>query len=158
MWDWNDGYILINCYPNLEKYLQDGYLSFDGWISLSSYHPIYSSNCYSSEDKMPEGLICWRQLSKWGSKEIRWYRCGCACNDYCVCLDSVSRHHISGPLYKYGLTLILARLITHIYYEMWDEITYPFPNFNPSTVEAWERISNFISHFTRHVITYPFWD
>ena len=27
---------------------------------------------------------------------------------------------------------------------VWDETTYPFPNFNGSTVEAWEWISNFI--------------
>ena len=30
---------------------------------------------------------------------------------------------------------------------MWDEITYPFPYFNSVTVEVWEWISNFISHF-----------
>ena len=29
---------------------------------------------------------------------------------------------------------------------MWDEITYPFPNFNSCTVEVWEWISNFITH------------
>ena len=31
---------------------------------------------------------------------------------------------------------------------MWDEITYPFLNFNGATVEVWNWISNFISHFT----------
>ena len=36
-----------------------------------------------------------------------------------------------------------------------DEITYPFPTFNGATVEVWEWISKFISHFTgNHVITY----
>ena len=30
---------------------------------------------------------------------------------------------------------------------MWDEITYPFPNFNGSTIEVWKWISNSISHF-----------
>ena len=34
---------------------------------------------------------------------------------------------------------------------MWEEITYPFLNFN-----GW--ISNFIPHFTRCVITYLCWD
>ena len=29
---------------------------------------------------------------------------------------------------------------------MWDEITYPFPNFNSATVEVGEWISNFIPH------------
>ena len=34
------------------------------------------------------------------------------------------------------------------------EITYPLPNFNGTTVEVWEWISNFIPHFPVHVITY----
>ena len=38
---------------------------------------------------------------------------------------------------------------------MWDEITHPFPNFNGATVEVWEWISNFIPHFTGHVIIHP---
>ena len=29
----------------------------------------------------------------------------------------------------------------------WDEITYPFPNFNDRIVEFWESMSNFIPHF-----------
>ena len=40
---------------------------------------------------------------------------------------------------------------------MWDEITYPFLNFNGATVEVLEWISNFIPHFTEHVITYKCW-
>ena len=42
--------------------------------------------------------------------------------------------------------------------KVWDEITYAFPNFNGATVEVWECISNFIPHFTGHVITYSCWD
>ena len=38
---------------------------------------------------------------------------------------------------------------------MQEEVTYPFLNFNSAAIEIW--IINFISHFTRHVITYPFW-
>ena len=41
---------------------------------------------------------------------------------------------------------------------MWDEVAYPLPNFNGATVEVWEWISNFIQHFTGHVITHPWWD
>ena len=40
----------------------------------------------------------------------------------------------------------------------WDGITYPFLNFNRATVEIQKWISNFISFFTEHVITYPCWD
>ena len=42
--------------------------------------------------------------------------------------------------------------------KVWDEITYPFPNFNGCTAEVWERISNFSPHFIMRVITYPYWD
>ena len=45
-----------------------------------------------------------------------------------------------------------------IHYDVRDEITYPFPNFNGATVEVWEWMSNFILHLTEHVITYPRWD
>ena len=45
--------------------------------------------------------------------------------------------------------------------KLWDESTYPFPNFNGSTVEVWEGICNFITYFatmwllilTLHAIT-----
>ena len=37
--------------------------------------------------------------------------------------------------------------------KVWDEITCPFPNFNSSTVEVWEWISNFIPHIIMDVIT-----
>ena len=43
---------------------------------------------------------------------------------------------------------------TYIHYKVWDEITYPFLNFNGATLEVKEWINNFISHFTRQVITY----
>ena len=43
----------------------------------------------------------------------------------------------------------------YIHYNVWDEITYPFPNFNGGTVEVWEWLSNFIPHFPGHMITYP---
>ena len=39
--------------------------------------------------------------------------------------------------------------------KVWDEITYPFSNFNGCTVEVWEWISHFIPHFTWHVIIHP---
>ena len=37
---------------------------------------------------------------------------------------------------------------------VWDEITYPFLNFNGGTVEVYEWISNFIPHIIMDVITY----
>ena len=40
----------------------------------------------------------------------------------------------------------------YIHYNVWDEITYPFLNFNGATVEVYEWMSNFIPHFTGHVV------
>ena len=52
-----------------------------------------------------------------------------------------------GPFYWHSLTLIPAWISNYIHYKVWDEITYPFPNFNGVTVEVWEWISNFIPCF-----------
>ena len=41
---------------------------------------------------------------------------------------------------------------------VWDEITYPFLNFNGATVEVWEWISNLIPYVTVRMIIYPCWD
>ena len=38
--------------------------------------------------------------------------------------------------------------------KVWDEITYPFPNFNGATAEVWEWMSNSIPHFMTDVIIY----
>ena len=57
-------------------------------------------------------------------------------------LELFEEVHI-GPFYKHGLTLIQAWMSNHTHSEMWGEITYPFPNFNVSTVEVWEWISDF---------------
>ena len=38
------------------------------------------------------------------------------------------------------------------------EISYPFPNFGGATIDIWERISNYITHFKMDLITYPCWN
>ena len=63
-----------------------------------------------------------------------------------------NKYKFCGLLILYGLTLILAWTDNHMPSKVWVEITYPFPNFNDSTVEVWEWISNFIQHFIMHVI------
>ena len=68
------------------------------------------------------------------------------------------RSGTSDPFYYHGLTQISTWISNHIRYNMRGGITYPLPNFNGATVEVWEWISNFIPHFTGHVITYPCWN
>ena len=41
-----------------------------------------------------------------------------------------------GPFYLHGLTLIPAWISNHMPSEVWDEISYPFLNFNGATVEV----------------------
>ena len=41
-----------------------------------------------------------------------------------------------GPFYQHGLTLIPTWISNYIHYKLWDEITYPFLNFNDATVEV----------------------
>ena len=42
----------------------------------------------------------------------------------------------SGPFYLHGLTLIPAWISNYTHYNVWEEITYPFLNFNGATVEV----------------------
>ena len=53
-------------------------------------------------------------------------------------------------------TLVPAWISNYIHYKVWDEITYPFPNFKGATIEVWEWISNFFTHFMMAMITNPF--
>ena len=53
----------------------------------------------------------------------------------------------------HGLTLILAWINNYIHYNVWDKITYPFPNLDCVTIDIWEWISNFVPDLTCHVTT-----
>ena len=45
----------------------------------------------------------------------------------------------------------------HIPSKVWDEITYPFPNFDGCIGEVWKWISKFISYLVMGVITHATW-
>ena len=47
------------------------------------------------------------------------------------------------------------RTSNYTHYKMWNETTYPLPNFNSPTVEFGEWICDFNRHFAEYVITYP---
>ena len=57
------------------------------------------------------------------------------------------------PFYQRGLTLIPPLVINCTHYKVCNENTGPFSNFN-GTIEGGDVRSNFIPHFTGHVITY----
>ena len=58
----------------------------------------------------------------------------------------ILNENIWGPFYWQTSTLISAWISNYIQYQVWDEVTYPFPNFNGEAVEVWEWISNSIPH------------
>ena len=62
------------------------------------------------------------------------------------------------PFHKHCINLIPTWINNYMISKVWDEITYPFQNFNGATVQVWEWIGNSQSNFTGHVITYPCWD
>ena len=68
----------------------------------------------------------------------------------------VLTHHVGGLL-QYRIpseTTTGSWISNHMTNKVWDEITYPFPNFNGAAVEVWEWMSNFITlHWP--AITYP---
>ena len=51
-----------------------------------------------------------------------------------------------------------SRISKSTHCKIWDEITYPFPNFNAAIVGISEWISSFIPHFTWHMMIYPCWN
>ena len=60
------------------------------------------------------------------------------------------------PFYWHGLVLNPVRISNYSNFKVWDEITYPYPNFNRTTVKIKELIvSKLIPHLTEHVITCP---
>ena len=63
-----------------------------------------------------------------------------------------------GHFYQQRLTLIPTWIINHIHCEIWDQNIHPFPKDNSAAGGVWERINNFMPHFTVYVITCPWWD
>ena len=62
----------------------------------------------------------------------------------CFCQPRLSQ----GTLLLTWINFSPAWITNYAHYNVWDEIVYSFPNFNSAVVEAWEWMSNFISHLT----------
>ena len=89
-------------------------------------------------------------------------RCWCqailACCAYVTCPVDITGKKLRNPDCRItrsprGLPLTPVWISNHMPSKVWDEIPYPFANFNGCTVEVWEWISNFIPHFVMNVIT-----
>ena len=68
-------------------------------------------------------------------------------------------HFVQASMYWGMMQEVMTNRITsQMYSKVWDGIISPFPNFNGTTIEVGEWKSNFIPHFTGHVITYTHGD
>ena len=63
-----------------------------------------------------------------------------------------------GPAYQHGLSLVEGWISYYIHYKVWYATTNPLANFHGAIVEVRKSVSNFILHFTGHVVTYACWD
>ena len=60
---------------------------------------------------------------------------------------------------KFVKSIFIKSKKDNIHYNAWDEITYPFPNFNGATIEVLKWIGNFIPEYLYiYSITYPCWN
>ena len=71
-------------------------------------------------------------------------KCCPKCVNISVCWTHICRLQWSIEL-KPWLTEILVWMYSHIHHLVCDEITYPFTDFNGTTIEVWERISDYLS-------------
>ena len=86
------------------------------------------------------------------------YICVCVCDRYSlgklnILNDHVVENFTSG--YCFPGPFLLTWINNHIPSNMSDEIAYVFTYIKDTAVEVWEWISNFMSHVTWYVITYP---
>ena len=66
-------------------------------------------------------------------------------------VNEIDKLTISAGLFTEKLS-IFVWINNHIHYDVWDEITYPFPNFNDTIVDVLEWKINLMWHFMRHMI------
>ena len=53
---------------------------------------------------------------------------------------------------------LIPKISNYAHYEVWDEITYPFLNYNGCTIDVWEWINKFVQHSILDVIIHSCWN
>ena len=77
-----------------------------------------------------------------------------SCPNFNAGIIFINKRGYQDPFYSHRLTLIPTWISNHMPNKVWDEITYPFPNFNGCIMEVWEWVSNFIQQFIMDIIIY----
>ena len=78
--------------------------------------------------------------------------------DFCISVNATKIIHKRYFLPIMSEEPYYLKISNYVHYNVWVEITYPFPNFNCATFGVWRWISNFIPHFTGNVINHTCWD
>ena len=79
------------------------------------------------------------------------------CNVQSWYCERVKGIPVRGPFYKHGLHWIPTWIINHMSSKVWDEIIYPFPNFNSCIVEVGNG-KGISPHTMLPLIIYLCWD
>ena len=133
---------------------------------------IYTRPCWADFQKMPTYILIMKTSCVQNTVShvsifihmttVRYY---IQCSNFCASRKfrqsplAWSPETVTLMLHNFSYNVIHPGMISkYIHCKVWDEITYPFPNFNALTVKVWGWISNFIPHSTDHVITYQCWD
>ena len=101
----------------------------------------------------------------WGCiRKVMFKSCSAATESYQIDIFCNRVHFLPwtlnwDPFYWHRWTLIPLSINNHMPSKMWDEITYPFANFNCCPMEVGEWIiSNITPHLIMDVIPYKCWD
>ena len=151
------------------------------WQSKSLTTPLYVQKWPANNKEIPKlriTILLWLNFTSFEEPawiNVRKHKLLMYCINVLICISELSlilkRHSFLGFTAKENKNILSSDFQYHCYwwhpdargpittidfahYRVWDAITYPFPNFN-CNVEVWEWISNFIPHFTGHVISLP---
>ena len=126
----------INNYnKSLEKYFKNGCCSrLLGLMSFLESFCIYLGTAIA---QYKDAVLPWRfqTCTIYMGRSVYW-------NKHCI----LAYKSLGPLLLTWFNPFILTWVSNYIHYKVWDEITYPFPNFNGAAVEVWEWISNFTPH------------
>ena len=139
---WDHAWYMINI-----EDVYHAYLNYRKNIVMQHYLYQWLVKCHNGTDTQQSNHICIPLIISLGKQNEeqcrhRFFRIYTA-------------QHL-GPLLL--LRVNLAWISNYIHLKVWDEMTYPFPNFNGSRWSLWmDKSFHFIPHFTGHLITSPCW-
>ena len=141
--------ILFLCALKNPSYLHPCRLEWSHWFQFMTHPCVRHIHTIEMNSEIAYTIMyIWFYDNKWCQEGV-WLSISSQApiHEMCDRLKSDGKSPRSNPVPGRGLSVITAWKSNYIHHEVWDEIKYPFLNFNGATVEVWEFISAFISHF-----------